>query len=164
MIKLNTCSANHFEASQALGIFGVEPIDPGYIYVIRNGGRYKIGRSRSTLKRLREAKTWLPDMEIIGVKPFWGHTVNEQVLHVGFAHCWYDGEWFEMYDEGYENTLVSEFRAFSDSDVNANSINFIYWINGSGMTELLIEHETRYQTIRQFQKELSISSKGSTEF
>ena len=130
--------------------------DPGYIYIIKDAERYKIGRSRNPKARIREAKTWLPNMEIIGVKPFWNHRRKEQILQIGYAHCWYEGEWFKLHDEGYYETLIPPFQAFSDTDINGNSVDFIYWINGSGMAELIMERNSRQQSIKSFQKELAI--------
>jgi hypothetical protein len=98
-------------------------------------------------------------MKIIGVKPFWDHAEKEKLLHIGLAQCWYEGEWFELHDEGFEEVLIPEFEAFSDTDINRNSINFIYWLNGSGMTELLMEHDSRNQSVKAFQSDLAIDPK-----
>ncbi|MBV9014930.1 MAG: GIY-YIG nuclease family protein [Alphaproteobacteria bacterium] len=137
----------------SLSIFGVAPNDPGYIYIIENGRRYKIGKTKSKTTRIRAAKTWLPDMQLVGIKPFWNVGFVEKCIHVGFAHSWYDGEWFEPLDEGYRETIVDHFREFSDTDRDRNSIEFIYWFNGDGMAELVNEsfHQklTPHRFIRQ---------------
>lgn len=135
--------------------FGVQQINPGYLYIIREADRYKIGSSKNPKNRIREAKTWLPYMELIGVKPFWDYERKEKLLHAGMAHCWVEGEWFKMWDEGYYNVLVPEFKAFSDHDINANSVNFIYWINGSGMSEMTLEWSSGKGSLRSFQRELT---------
>ena len=122
--------------SYNLKVFGVSKRDAGYIYLIENKGLYKIGKSIRPEKRLREAKTWLPDMNIIGIKPFWNVSIIERQMHEGFAHCWYANEWFSLFDEGYEDLLLNDFSAFSDNDRDKNSVDFIYWFNGSGMLEL----------------------------
>ena len=133
--------------------FFVDAIDPGYLYVIEHGGKYKIGSSKTRRNRLRNAKTWLPDMTIVGIKPFWGYKEKERLLHVGNAMCWYDGEWFVPYDEGFQEYFIDEFTAFSDTDINRNSVDFVYWYNGSGMSSYAIEHNQREQSTRKFLQE-----------
>ena len=91
-------------------------------------------------------------MKLVGIKPFWNIAFVEKCLHVGFAHCWYEGEWFEPLDEGYREIMVDQFAAFSDTDRDRNSIDFIYWFNGEGMAELVnesyIQRLTPYRFIR----------------
>ena len=43
-----------------LKIFGVSPVDPGHIYLIQHGNRFKIGKSKNITARMKAAKTWLP--------------------------------------------------------------------------------------------------------
>lgn len=74
---------------------------------------------------------------LLGMKPFWQHRSSEFYLHLGFANTWLAMEWFEAPDEGYRESMIEEFRAFSDTEIDKNSIDFIYWINGSGMSELI---------------------------
>ncbi len=112
-----------FKATESLKIFGVVPNDPGYIYVIRSGPRLKIGCSKSKKSRLREAKTWLPDGEVIGIKPFWNHRELEKYLQLGLAMFWYKGEWYEFEGDEFEEHFLDEFKAFNDFDINRNSIN-----------------------------------------
>ena len=112
-----------FKATESLKIFGVVPNDPGYIYVIRSGPRLKIGCSKSKKSRLREAKTWLPDGEVIGIKPFWNHRELEKYLQLGLAMFWYKGEWYEFEGDEFEEHFLVEFKAFNDFDINRNSIN-----------------------------------------
>jgi hypothetical protein len=135
--------------------FGVRLLDPGFVYVIEDRGRYKIGRTIDGEARLTAAKTWLPDMKLIGLKPFWNHQHIEETLHVGFADCWYDGEWYEILDEGYRDLLVDGFSAFSDTDRGRNSVDFIYWVNGSGMNEMTLDQSRRGVSRRRFLKEMS---------
>lgn len=149
----------NWEEESSIRNFGVQAQDPGYVYIIKDTDRYKIGCSKSRKSRIQEAKTWLPHIEVIGVKPFWNHRQKEKMLQIGYSHCWYDGEWFKLHDDGYFETLIPLFRAFSDTDINSNSIDFIYWFNGSGMAELRMELSSRQQSIKSFQKELAIERK-----
>ena len=119
--------------------FGIHLVDPGFVYVIEDRGRFKIGRTTDAQARLSAAKTWLPEMKLVGMKPFWNHQHVEQTMHVGFAACWHAGEWFEMLDAEYRNVLVDGFSEFSGTDRDRNSVDFIYWVNGSGMSELTLE-------------------------
>ncbi len=130
--------------------FGVVAENPGFVYIIEHQKRFKIGRSKSRDSRLREAKTWLPDMNVIGVKPFWNACDAERCIHIGMASCWYKGEWYDEVDEGYRQILVDDFIAFSDTDINRNSVDFIYWMNGSGMSEFLAEISKQDLSKRKF--------------
>ena len=142
-------------AANWIANFGVSALDPGEIYVVSHNGRYKIGRSTNAAVRIREARTWLPELEIIGVKPFWNVRHIERCMHVGFARCWSAGEWFEMVDRGYEETFLGGFKAFSDSDRDRNSVDFIYWFNGDGMAEFIIEQNRQRLSVPKFLKQES---------
>ena len=144
-------STNKWVAEAWIKNFFVEAKDPGFIYVVENGGKYKIGRSQTRGDRLRDAKTWLPDMAVIGVKPFWDYKKKERLLHVGNAMCWYDLEWFVPFDEAFQDCFIDEFKAFSDNDINKNSVDFCYWYNGSGMIEFAIEQSLQAMSLRKFQ-------------
>jgi hypothetical protein len=115
------------------------------------GARFKIGRTKSARRRLAEAKTWLPDIKVVGIKPFWNFCWVERCLHEGFSRCWYAGEWFEPADESYQELLVEGFVAFSDRDRDRNSVDFIYWFNGEGMAEFVMERAAQGLSLRRFQ-------------
>lgn len=130
--------------------FGVVAEDPGFIYIVENRNLFKIGRSKSKSSRMIAAKTWLPDMKLIGIKPFWNARHLERHLHEGFARCWYDGEWFDLIDEGYRETLLDGFSEFSDTDRDRNSVDFIYWFNGGGMSEFVFERHRQGLSLPEF--------------
>jgi hypothetical protein len=134
-------------------VYGVRLISPGYIYMIQDHNRFKIGRTVSRSSRLRAAATWLPDAKIIGIKPFWDHRRIEVHLHEGFADSWYDREWFAPYDDDYRNVMVDGFSEFSDQDRFRNSVDFIYWFNSSGMAEFVIERARQNKPLRSFQRQ-----------
>lgn len=96
-----------------------------------------------------------PDLKVIGIKPFWNVTWVERCLHEGFARCWYAGEWFEPADDGYRDTLLDGFVAFSDHNRNMNSRDFVYWFNGEGMVEFCIERDSQGLGLRAFQRQES---------
>lgn len=136
-----------------LDIFGVSKLDPGWLYIIKNGSLFKIGKTKNPNRRLlKEARTWLPDMEIVGVKPFWNISELERQLHSGLADHWYSGEWHQFPDDTYD-WLFDDFRGFYDEDRDMNSVDFIYWINGSGMAELIIEQNNRRISLKRWQRE-----------
>src|SRR5690606_8058352 len=115
-------------------------VDSGYIYIVENHGKYKIGKPKRDTNRLKAAKTWLADITLIGQKPFWGMSHHERCLHTGFASYWYSGEWFDFTgDNDALDLLLEGFTAFSDDSPDRNSVDFIYWFNGEGMAEYLIE-------------------------
>ncbi|MFE1600603.1 GIY-YIG nuclease family protein [Methylobacterium sp. ID0610] len=146
-----------------LAIFGISKIDDGYIYIIEDRGRYKIGKTTDAKTRTRAAKTWLPDMRLMGIKPFWNVSKVERMLHEGFCRGWYYGEWFEFEDEDYKETLLDGFIAFSDEDRDINSVNFIYWFNGEGMAEFSIERARQHLSLPKFVKQESNTQKNKHE-
>ena len=81
-------------------------------------------------------------MNLIGVKPFWNISALERELHSGLANFWYAGEWHQFPDNTYD-WLLEDFRGFYDDDRDMNSVDFIYWINSSGMAELIMEQNSR---------------------
>ena len=103
-------------------------------------------------RRLSAAKTWLPDVEIIGVKPFWNISELEGQLLSGLAQFWVSGEWYEFPDDTYDH-LLEDFQGFYDEDRDMNSVDFIYWINSSGMSELISEHHRRNISLRKWQRD-----------
>ncbi len=130
--------------------------DPGFIYILESHGRYKIGKTTSAKDRLKAAKTWLPDMTLIGFKPFWGMSHHERLLHTGFARYWYSGEWYSFGgDDDARDTLLEGFCDFCDEDPDANSVDFVYWYNGEGMIEFQMEMHHRRLTLPKFQRQES---------
>lgn len=136
-------------------VWNIPRANPGYLYIVQANERLKIGKSKDRLSRLRAAKTWLPDMMLVGVKPFWLVDRFEKDLHEGLAQWWYEGEWFVPAGDPYLEDFISSFRAFSDedSDRDMNSVNFIYWMHD--MMEIFMERTSRRQTLRAFQRDLS---------
>jgi hypothetical protein len=150
---------DHYKFRPDLAIFGVARNDPGYVYIVEDHQRYKIGKSRSSSQRLKAAKTWLPDMRLIGCKPFWNVSHVEKCFHVGFSRSWYSGEWFEFEDLDDKALLLDGFAEFSDTDRDVNSVDFIYWFNGDGMAEFVIEQSRQKLTISKFLKQESYAKK-----
>lgn len=150
------------EEAQWGAIYGIRLVKPGYIYLVRDKGRFKIGRSINPARRLATAKTWNPDLTIVGVKPFWDHERLEKALHCGFADSWYSREWFKPYDKEYASLLVEGFKEFSDRETDRfpNTEDCMRWIAANGMAEFLIEHAHRRQSLRAFQRSVSASAKG----
>jgi hypothetical protein len=129
------------------------PVDPGWLYILKNQGLFKIGKTTDPGRRLREARTWLPDGEIIGVKPFWDIHKFERTLLCGLANCWHEGEWHRFPDEGWTEAVVQGFQAFHNHDRNKNTVDFGYWISGSGMAELVMEQNYHRISLRRWQRE-----------
>lgn len=144
-----------------LNIFGVPRNNPGYIYIIEDRDKFKIGRTKNKIGRIRAAKTWLPEMNLIGIKPFWNIREIERQLHEGFSRCWYHGEWFCFPDEGYRETLIGGFVAFSDTNRDMNSVDFIYWFNGEGMAEFVMARASQNLSLPKFLMQESDVKKSS---
>jgi T5orf172 domain len=143
----------------SLRIFGVAAANPGFIYILEDRGRYKIGKSKNSTERLKAAKTWLPDMKLIGCKPFWNFSNIERYLHTAFSRSWYAGEWFEFECDDDKSILLDGFSEFSDTNRDWNSVNFIYWFNGNGMSEFVIELSRQKVTLPKFLKQESSTQK-----
>lgn len=144
-------------------VWQIHRVDPGFIYIIESYGRFKIGKAKSAEDRLKAAKTWLPDMKLIGSKPFWGVSHHERQLHTGFVRYWYAREWFNFEgDDGVRDLLVDGFTAFSDNNPDRNSVDFIYWFNGGGMAEFSIEMHHQKLSLPKFQKQESLNRKRSS--
>lgn len=140
-------------------VWKIPRINPGYLYIIQADERLKIGRSKDRRSRIRAAKTWLPDMTVIGIKPFWMVDHFEKDLHTGLAQWWYEGEWFHPGDDPYLEDIFLNFRAFSDDDSHRdmNSVNFLYWMHE--MLEVATERASRGQGLRAFQRDISTAKK-----
>ena len=119
-----------------------------YVYVIQTGKRLKIGRSKHRHTRIRDAKTWLPDMTVIGVKPFWNVSDLEKELHTGLAQWWYEGEWFDLGNDPCLESFLNNFVAFADEDDwrDRNSVNFLYWMHD--MAEIAMERSHTRRRLR----------------
>lgn len=150
---------DHYAFPPNLAIFGITKTDPGNVYIVEDHGRYKIGRSKNSADRLRAAKTWLPDMKLVGCKPFWNVSRIERAMHSGFSRSWYSGEWFEFEDQEDKEILLEGFLEFSDTDRDVNSVDFIYWFNGSGLAEFPIEQNRQNLTLPKFLKHESNTKK-----
>jgi hypothetical protein len=128
-------------------------INPGWLYILRNGELLKIGKTTRPMRRFREAQTWLPDGEVIGMKPFWCIHKFERTLLCGIANHWYQGEWHKFPDSTWSEFLIDGFRMFDDHDRNKNTVDFGYWIGGSGMGEVIMEQNRRRISLRRWQRE-----------
>ncbi len=144
-----------------LKIFGVATNDPGWIYVIKNGDLVKVGKSTNPRRRIfRQAKTWLPDLEVIGIKPFWNISETERFIHEGLTQYWYDREWFWFDGDDFGVQFMNDFRGFYDKDRDKNSVDFIYWLNGSGMSELAMERRRQRLSLPKWFRQESNSKRA----
>jgi hypothetical protein len=141
-------------------VWQIPRVNAGYIYVIEAGTRLKIGKGRQRESRLRAARTWLPDMTLVGVKPFWNVDDCEKDLHEGLAQWWYSGEWFDFKGDPYLESFIADFKAFSDDEAfrDQNSVNFLYWMHE--FLEIAAERVSRNQRLRPFQRGVSEVKKG----
>ena len=145
-----------------LSIFGVPRLDPGWIYLIKSGALFKIGKTTQPARRVRNALTWAPDIEVLAMKPFWNISYIEHKLHEGLADCWHKGEWFSFPHNADRELIIEGLQGFYEKDRDANSVNFIYWYNGSGMLDFCIERHHRKVSLRRFQQELVFEKMRST--
>lgn len=144
-----------FDVTAASEAFA-KPADPGFIYLFRDRGRYKVGRTIAPEHRIRAARTWIPDIQVIGMKPFWFHSELESYLHVGLAMFAFDREWFDFKGDEFEESFVDEFSFFKDEDPIGNTRSFTYFVNGTGMNEFTLEWSSQGCSKRQFLRDNSI--------
>jgi hypothetical protein len=137
-----------------LNYYGVPRLDPGWIYVVKTGNLVKIGKTTDPKRRLlREARTWSPEeLEIVGVKPFWNISRIEYSLHSALAEFWHRGEWHKFNDEYWLKFFLDKFRAFSDHNQNANSVEFIYWMNRDNYVEAIRMRMEHKMSLRKWQE------------
>ena len=140
---------NPFDLDKARRILPA-PEDPGFVYLMRDRGRLKLGKTKTPENRVRTARTWCPDIEIIAMKPFWHHHSTERYIHVGLAMFHYKGEWFDFDGDAFEDSFIEEFQLFGDDDALENNLAFPYFINGSGMAEFTLEWSRRGISKRKF--------------
>jgi Meiotically Up-regulated Gene 113 (MUG113) protein len=138
-----------------LNVFGVTSADPGWLYLMRAGELFKIGKTKNPKRRIRDALTWSPDIEVIAMKPFWNIGVLERMTHEGLSDCWHKGEWFKFIDDDMRDFMVDGLCGFYEKDRDRYSVDFIYWYNGSGMVEFQMERDSRRVSLRRFQRDLA---------
>jgi hypothetical protein len=138
-----------------LNIFGVVKRDPGWLYLMRAGDLFKIGKTKNPKRRIRDAHTWSPDIEVIAMKPFWNISELERMIHEGLSDCWHKGEWFKFLDDDMRDFMVEGLCGFYEMDRDMNSVDFIYWYNGSGMVEFQMERDSRRVSLKRFQRDLA---------
>lgn len=138
----------------SLSCNGVPALDPGWIYAVKTGNLVKVGKTTDPKRRLlREAKTWSPEeLEIVGVKPFWNISRIEYSLHSALAEFWYRGEWHKFDNEYWRTFFLDGFRVFSDTNRNANSVEFIYWMNGDNYVEAIRMQREHKMSLRRWQE------------
>ena len=134
--------------------YRLEAIDAGWLYMLKHADLIKVGKTKDPKRRLREAQTWLPDCELIGIKPFWKIHDFERTLLCGIANYWHEGEWHRFPEGSAGDFLTEGFQSFSDQDRNKNTFEFNYWIGGSGMGEVVMEQNHRRVTLRRFQRDV----------
>ena len=135
-----------------LDAFGVARRDPGWIYVFKNERLLKIGKTSDPKRRVREARTWLPEIQVLGVKPFWNIGEIERTLHEGCAPYWHGGEWFSIDDQHDYNFFMKGFQEFYEEDRDSNSVDFIYWWNSSGYAEFSIERRRQNISLKKWKQ------------
>lgn len=134
-----------------LDIFGVPRLDPGWLYILKNGAQFKVGKTTNPKRRFLAARTWLPNFDLVGVKPFWNVSVLERELLAGLAQFWFSGEWHRFPDDTYD-FIFEDFSAFYDEDRDMNSVDFIYWMHE--FAEIHMEYSERNISLRKWQKEV----------
>ena len=144
------------ETVEYVPVWRIPKLEPGEIYIMEDRGRYKIGKTNNIANRMKEARTWLPEIVLIGHKPFWSVSEIEKQLHLGFSFGWKGGEWFEFEFESDLQLLIEGFLAFSDSNRDMNSVNFIYWFNGEGMAEFVREQARQKLSRTKFLKQETV--------
>ena len=69
-------------------------------------------------------------------------------------------EWYDFGGDEFEESFIEDFIAFDDDDINRNSIDFIYFMNSSGMSEYTLEFSQRNVSKARFQRGESVNHGG----
>lgn len=88
-----------FKALALLEVAVHEPpfIPDGYVYVLKAGPYYKIGRATDLDRRIKQLKVQLPfEVELIHVILCENHEASEKYWHTRFGEYRSNGEWFEL--------------------------------------------------------------------
>lgn len=81
----------------------------GYVYVLRGGGFYKIGRAKDPHKRAETLAIQLPyESDLVGYVHAPDYRALEAELHERFAHKRKNGEWFDLGPEDLAYILGME--------------------------------------------------------
>lgn len=72
-----------------------------FTYIMFDGILYKIGKSISPEKRLKQIKTSNPNAKLI----CYGNAVTEKYMHDRFYRSRVNGEWFKLNDEQLQNAI-----------------------------------------------------------
>lgn len=80
----------------------------GFIYVLKSGPYYKIGKAKSVSKRIRQISPQLPfPTDVFAILPSFDMTTTESALHRAFAERRANGEWFSLIDRDIAMLLIS---------------------------------------------------------
>jgi hypothetical protein len=104
---------------------------------------------------LREANTWCPHgLEQKLVKPFWNIRRAEYSLHSALAEHWHRGEWHRFDDPYWLTFFMDAFDEFKDDEDerDLNSVNFIYWMNGTNYSEAVRMQGEHRMTLAQWRE------------
>jgi hypothetical protein len=52
---------------------------------MRAGDLFKIGKTKNPKRRIKDALTWIPDIEVVAMKPFWNISALERMIHEGLS-------------------------------------------------------------------------------
>jgi hypothetical protein len=146
-------NASHFKPEAWIKNFGVSHGDAGWLYILRDGTSLKIGKTLNFANRIKAARTWIPQIGVVGVKPFWHINHIERTLHIALTDYWAKGEWFDFGDDEFKEYFLETFAEFCDDDINRNSVDFIYWMNSSGMSEFTLEHSRRSVSLPEWRRQ-----------
>lgn len=88
----------------------------GFVYILKAGPYYKIGRTTQIDNRIKQLKIQLPyEVEVVTHFPCERHAVSERVLHEQFAEFRTNGEWFNLPDSAIEE--LTRIRAMSGGNL-----------------------------------------------
>lgn len=105
---------NNWIASRSLTIPRKERVPiPGYVYLIRASGLYKIGKTKSLKDRTSYFATKMPvEVETIHTFSSQDHHMAEKKLHKKYAEFRKTGEWFDLSEE-----QVKEICSIKDDEI-----------------------------------------------
>ena len=77
----------------------------GYIYIIKSGNLYKIGKSKDPKNRIKAIKISNPQLETIIYEKVFNYNTIEKHLHNSYKSRRRQGEWFELNNIDINNII-----------------------------------------------------------
>lgn len=91
---------------QSLGWYNSAPLSPGFVYILKAGPFYKIGKTKQPNNRIKSIATQMPfEIVPIAIIPTLNDKSLEKMLHTAFRLSRANGEWFTLSSDDLQSIL-----------------------------------------------------------